>query len=214
MAAVKDTATGAKVKVYTVTGPASYATGGFVHDASADFSSVGFMLVTVTTRGVLPICDVEIDVNVDAAGAQALGKGVIKLVRHRYDRATLGAPTGNPAGTTVQAALTAVAADAHTHTFTHDHPSLTSAAATPSGAATLLDGAGPGLLNHTHTIDYPSVSPGTGSGAHQHNRAFEYDHSHTRTESSTTDVAAVEIAATTNLSGVTFTVVVFGFGKQ
>ncbi len=211
--ATLDTTTGAKKKVYTVTGPASYAAGGFLHDASADFSWIGFVDVIVATRGVLPPVEYEIDRNVDTAGAEAAGKCVVKLVRHRYDKATMGNVSGQPGGVTVQAAAAADDVSTHTHAYDHDHGAVTSGAnAVGSGSA--VNAASPAIQTHTHTFTIPPLTATSGAGgSHGHTRAFQYEHSHDKTVAAT-DVAAVEMGAATNLSGVTFKVVVYGFGKS
>ncbi len=210
-----DTATGAKVQAVTVAGPASYLTGGFLLDLSADFSWLGFLDAQVSVPGVLGPVEFELLLNRDLSGAEAFGKAAVKLVRGRYDRATTGAVTSNPASTTVQAAKTATATttgSSHTHTFNHDHPAAVSATETASGALGVnLDAAGPSMRNHTHTFDVPAFTGSTPAGTHAHDRSFEYDHSHGRTES-TVAASAVEVANGTNLSGTTIVLLAFGFG--
>jgi len=213
--ATSDTATGAKVKAYSVTGPASYATGGFLHDASADFSWVGFCDVTVTTRGSLAPCDFEYLLNKDLSSVEALGKAVIKVVRGRYDKATMGNVTGQPGGVTVQSAKTATATttgSSHNHAINHDHAAVTSATETASGAAVNLSVGGGAAGGHTHSFDVPSLTGNTTSDTHTHDRAFAYDHAHTSTVA-TVDCSPVEVANGTDLSATTFAVLVYGFGK-
>lgn len=214
----QDTITGAKAKTYSVTGPASYATGGFLHDASADFSWIGYIDIAVATRGVLPPCDYEMDLNVDTSAAEALGKAVIKVVRGRYDRATLGAATGKPSGVTIESALTATATTSgsgHTHSINHTHTSPVTSLSNnaPGSLGVLLASGGGNSHHHTHDFTIPAFSGTSSSTTHSHNRSFEYDHSHGNTQA-TTNVSLVEMANTTDLSGVTFKLTVYGFGKQ
>src|SRR3990167_6875222 len=158
--ATLDTVTGVKIKSYSVSGPASYATGGFLHDASADFSWIGFIDVIVTTRGALPPCDYEFLHNRNLSSAEALGQSTIKIVRGRYDRGTVGNVSGQPGGVTVQAAKTAAGTTTgsdHTHSFDHDHPLVTSATENlPGGVGVLFALGGGNMRNHTHVFDVPA----------------------------------------------------------
>lgn len=216
--AVSDVTSGAKIKVYTVTGPASYATGGFLHDASADFSWIGFVdfIQTVRDSDLNGPFDYEILPNRDLASAEALGKVTIKLNKGQWDRETLGNVTGQPGGVTVQASKTATATStSHLHAIGHDHAAVTSANPVNSGTlGQLLDalGAANAMLTHTHSFDVANFVGNTASNAHTHDRSFEYDHSHSLT-TAVTDVSLVEVPNTTNLSGATFKIVVYGFGK-
>ncbi len=211
-----DTTTGAKVKAYSVAGPASYQLGGFLLDASADFSWLGYADCQISVLGVLGPCEFEVLLNRDLSSVEAYGKATIKVVRGRYDKATMGAVSGNPASTTVQGAKTATATtsgSSHTHTFDHDHPSVVSATETASGAlgVNLATGGG-NMANHTHTFDVPAFTGSTTATTHTHDRSFEYDHSHSRTEGSVA-VAAAEVANATNLSTCTFSILLYGFGE-
>ncbi len=216
MPAVADTTTGAKVKVYNVSGPASYATGGFLLDASADFSWIGYVDVQITAPGVLGPIQTEFLLNRDLSSVEAYGKATLKLVRGRYDKATMGAPAGNPAGTAVQAALFAAATttgSSHTHTIDHDHPSVTSATETAAGTLGVNLAAGGGnMVGHTHNFDVPAFTGSSAAATHAHNRSFEYDHSHNKTEAAA-NISAIEVANGTNISTTTFAVLVYGFGK-
>lgn len=214
--AVTDDLNTLKVKTYSQAGPASYATGGFALDASADFSWLGFVDVVLTTRGTLGACDYEVDLNVDTSGAEAFGKAVVKVVREVYDKATVGDVSGNPAGTTVQTAKAAAAStsgSSHTHTIDHNHPSATSGAMTEGGGGNNA-GAGANLSAHTHTVDIANFTGSSTAATHTHDRSFEYEHDHAVSAPTTTDVAATEVAATTDLSGTTFLLTVYGFGKS
>ena len=214
--ATLDTISGIKVKSYSVSGPASYATGGFLQDASADFSWIGFVDVIVTTRGSLPPCDFETLHNKTLAGAEALGQAVIKVVRGRYDKATMGLTSGVPGSVSTRSVKFAAASTtgaAHTHTFDHDHAAVTSPTETAAGTLGILLAAGGGnMRNHTHSFDVANLAATSSSTSHTHDRSFEYDHSHAKTVA-TVDISAVELASTTNISATTFTLVVYGFGK-
>lgn len=156
--------------------------------------------------------DIEQDINVDLAGAEAFGKGVVKVVSQRYNKATVGNVNGQPGGVTVESAagLHAVA-DAHVHTINHDHAAVTSAAPTAGGGAVNL-GAG-NLTLHTHNFDVPSFTGNTGLGGHNHQFSFEYDHDHPINAPTVTDVAATEMTTGTDLRATTFLVTAYGFGK-
>lgn len=214
--ATLDAGTGAKVKAYSFSGPASYATGGFLLDASADFSWIGMVDLVVVTRGVLPAVDHELLLNRDLSSVEAFGKATIKLVRGRYDKATFGAVTGQPGGVTVQAAKTAAGTStgsSHTHTINHDHPSVESADVTAAGTiGVLLAAAGGAMRSHTHTFDVPAFTGSAINNQHFHDRSFEYDHAHSLT-TATADLTAAEIANATDLSGVSFRALVYGFGE-
>lgn len=214
--ATTDTITGLKAKVYSISGPASYATGGFAVSASADFSSILAIEPEITTRGSLPACDFEVANNVTTAGAESLGNGVIKIVTKTYDKATMGAVSGNPGGTTVQASKFAAATttgSTHTHAIDHDHPATDSGAMIASGGAAAANAAGPALSTHTHSVDVAAFTGNSGTDGHTHDRSFEYQHSHSLSES-TTDATATELTNGTDISTTTFTVTVYGFGKS
>lgn len=215
--AVLDAISACQAKVYTVPGPASYATGGFLMDASADFSWIGFVDVNTTTRGVLPSEEFEILLNKNLSSADAMGKAVVKIVIGRYDKADMGNVSGNPAGTTVRSVKFAAATtvgSAHTHTIDHNHPAVTSANETASGTLGLnLAAGGPDMRNHNHDFDISAFAGSSGSTTHNHDRSFEYGHTHALTIGGS-NLTEVELANGTDISGTTFTIVVFGFGKS
>lgn len=212
MSAVKDAVNNLAVATISQAGPASYATGGFLVDFTATHSWLGFVLPTISVIGVLPDVEYEIATNVDASGAEAFGKAVVKLVRQRYQQGSSGAVSGQPGGVTVQASLTANTATTHTHSINHDHGVVTSGPMIQLGNGSTA-ATSPDSLGHTHDFTIPPLSANTpAGGSHSHNRAFEYDHNHPVTTAAT-DVSLTEIAASTNLSGVTFKVTGFGFGK-
>lgn len=161
-------------------------------------------------------CDFEYDLNVDLTAAEAHGKAVIKIVRGRYDQATVGNVSGQPAGVTVRSAEAATATttgSAHTHTMNHDHPSTTSGAATAGGSGVDTGGAF-AISAHTHAVDIANFTGSTASGTHTHNRRFEYDHIHSVSAPTVTDVAASEMASATDLRAVTLRIIAIGFGKS
>lgn len=209
---VSDTVHNLQVVTLSVTGPVSYATGGFLVDPTADISWLGFMAVGFTA-GTLPGHEFEIVCNQDLSGAEAFGKGVVKIVKHQNSQASVGNVSGNPGGTTVQSALTANTASTHTHTLNHDHGSVTSGAMSPGGAGSNA-GTSPDALNHTHVFTIPALTATSAAGgSHAHDRAFQYSHTHPVT-SAASDISIAEVANGTNLSTVTFKVICFGFGEQ
>ena len=213
-----DEPTGLKIKAYSVSGPASYSTGGFTHDASADFSTIKFVRPVVTTPGSLPPCDFEIDVDKTQAGTEAFGQCAIKIVRERYDRATISSITGLPAGVTGQASKFAAATttgSSHTHDFSHGH---TVESATPDTDVSTEGGdtaiGGTPINVHTHTATRTSNILGSTSTTHTHLKSFEYEHDHPLASTTVTDVAATELAAATNISTTTFSLIIYGFGPS
>lgn len=208
-----DVATGCSVKTYTVTGPSSYATGGFLVDGSTDFTWLGFIRPIITTVGSLPPVEFEILLNVDLAGAEALGKGVVKLVRRRYDLPTIGAVSGQPGGVTVQSSLSSntTTGSSHTHSYDHGHGTITSGAMVQGGAGSTA-AVSPDALGHTHNITVASVAKTSGTSTHTHTRPFEYAHRHSFTQADAA-IDLVEVANGTNLSSTTFKVMVYGFGQ-
>lgn len=75
-------------------GPASYATGGFLLDLSGSLSFVRYLSLEIETIGSLASDEYEVLLNRDTAGVFAPGKAVIRLLRDRYDRTTVGAVSG------------------------------------------------------------------------------------------------------------------------
>lgn len=218
MASTVGTITVPKIKTYSQTGPASYATGGFVITGlTGDYSWVGHIDVAVTTRGVLPGVDFEIFKNVNASGTESLGNGGVKIVRGMYDKATLNAITGLPGGVTAQSAKFAAATttgSSHNHSIDHDHPAVTSSGTTAAGAAiNLAAGGATGGMTHTHDFNVPAFTGNSSSDTHSHERSFEYDHDHAINAATVTDTTITEITNATDLSGVTFKFTVYGFGE-
>lgn len=215
--AVKDTVLIPKVIFGNVSPPASYATGGFLLDLSASFTNLGAVRLSVETVGLISPHHLEIRYNVDATGAQAFGMCVIKIVRHMYDKATIGAVSGLPSGVTGQSILFAAgttAGSSHTHSITHDHPAMTIGPAI-NAAGTGVDAAvgGDATATHTHTTDPPVFTGNSATGTHAHNRTTQYDHQHGLTEAST-DVTQTEVDAATNLSTTVFRYMAVGLGDQ
>ncbi len=211
--AVLDTITGARVAAGDISGPASYATGGFLLDLSATFSTLGFVDLSVETLGTLMPVHYVFTLNKDLTGANAPGKCVIKVMRDRYDAMTVGNVSGNPASTTVQASKTATGTttgSSHDHAMNHDHPIATSGAMSAAGGAVVALAAGVQLVGHTHTVDVASFTGNTTATTHAHDRSVEYEHNHAPTVAET-NAASVEVAAATNLSGVTWRYLASGF---
>lgn len=212
-----DVVTIPKIAVGNVSGPASYATGGFLHDLSASFAEIHFYKLTIETPGSLEAEDFEYLYNQDLSGNIAHGKVVIKINRDRYDKATTGNVTGEPGGVTVRASKFAAATttgSGHSHTLDHDHPSATSGTPTAAGAGVDAAAAAAAVAGHTHTVDIPAFTGNTGStGNHTHDRSFGYEHDHAFTDAET-NVSLVEVANATNLSTTTFRYLAVGYGDQ
>ena len=82
----------------SINGPANYQAGGFVVDLSNVFDTIDFVSLEVEVPGALPHVRVEITRNAPAAG-----RFTIKLMRVRYDRASVGNVQGQNAGVAVVA---------------------------------------------------------------------------------------------------------------
>lgn len=213
--ATSDVVTVPKIAVGNVSPPASYATGGFLLDLSASFVNLGAVRLSVETLGSLPPCHFQILYNVDTTGAQAFGKCVIKIMRHRYDKASLGAVSGIPGGTATQSALFAAGTttgSSHTHSINHDHPATNSGVAVAAGGAATSGAVN--MVNHIHSVDVAAFTGSSGANTHSHNRAFQYEHNHSFTETANTDATITELAATTNLSTTVFRYMAVGLGDQ
>lgn len=211
-----DTVTIPKIVVGNVSGPASYAAGGFELDLSASFAVLHFFKPVIETAGVLEAEEFEVGINQDTTGALSYGKVVIKIYRDRYDKFSIGAVSGLPAGTATQAAKFAAGTttnSSHTHTIDHDHPATVSAAMTAAGGAVVSNAAGGAMELHTHSVNVPNFTGNSGANTHSHERSFEYEHSHSFTDAET-DISLVEVAAATDLSGVTFRYIAAGYGDQ
>lgn len=199
---VQDTVTVPKIVYGNKSGPASYATGGFELDLTADFRFIDFLTVEIETNGSLVPSRFRYTRNQDTAGAFAPGKAVIKIMREQYDKLTFGNVSGLPGGVTAQSVKFAAATttgSGHTHSIDHDHPSATSGTPNAAGGSVGAAIGGAAHSEHTHTVDIASLTGTSGSQTHTHDRSFEYDHDHSLTET-TTDTALAEVSATTNLS--------------
>lgn len=197
--------------------PSSYTTGGVLLDLSADFSFLNALKLDVETLGVLmPVIQVH-TYNSDLAGAFAQGKAVIKFMRCRYDKTTVGAVASLPGGVTAQSAKFAAGTttgSSHTHSIDHDHPSTTSGVVIPQGGAGNNPDAavgGPDLVGHTHTVDIAAFTGTSGAATHTHDRSFEYDHDHSITTTETAGVLT-EVANGTDLSATVFRYLAYGQG--
>lgn len=187
-------------------GPSSYPTGGFEIDLSQALSSVNFLDLVVKkgSRGSLPAVDYNFILD-----SPDPGKVTVKLLRKRYDRtSTVGDVSGEPASVTVQAASGVVSSSesAHVHTLDHNHASVTSSAATNTGAAvnanlaTLNQNVG----SHTHAVDVPAmtgVNSGTVSHSHADNNIYQHQHAANQTA---TNWTLTEVANATDLDDVTW----------
>lgn len=155
-----------KVLVGSIVGPASYAVGGFVIDLSASASQIDFLGIEVETIGPnLPPCQLVI-----ARNTPANGKATLKVLRHRYDRASLGDASAQnpPAGVSLAAASGQTAAAS---TATQNDPD--------AGVA------GPSVVaaNHTHVVNH----------LYQHGHAV----TQTQTDAAAVELGAVDLSGTT-----------------
>lgn len=210
--AIQDTVTIPKIVGGSVSGPASYATGGFVLDLSATFSFLRFLSIEITTFTGLQCDDYEVILNQDTAGTFSPGKAVIKLLNHPYDKFSVGNVTGNPGGTATQSALFAAgttSGSSHVHDMTHGHVASSSTpVASGSGVATTIGGVA--HSEHTHdSMIVPDYSGNTGSSTHTHNRDYEYDHVHSRTNTETT-ITPVEVGSGTNVASAAWRYIAVG----
>ena len=212
--AVLDNINNVKASAGNISGPASYATGGFLLDLSATFSTLGSVELAIETLGSLMPVEYELTLNKDLSGVFAPGKAVIKLTRARYDKGTIGNVSGQPGGVTIQASKTATGTttgSSHTHAIDHDHPSTTSATPTAGGTNGVNSALGqPAISTHTHDVDIAAFVGSSGASTHTHDRSFEYAHDHSNTQTSTNNTAT-EVASTTDLSGTTWRYFAIGF---
>lgn len=211
-----DTVVAPKIVGGTIVGPAAYTAGGFALDLSADLASVLWVGLTPVTVGVLPSAEVEVDVDMDLAGALAHGMAVLRVMRHRYDRPSTGVVSGQPGGVTVRAALASTVlttGSSHSHTVDHDHPSAVSASPTPGGDGVDVAALATLISTHGHAVDIAAFAGSSGAATHAHQRAVEYDHDHGATLAAA-DATIAEVAAGTDLSSVTWSYLAVGFGDQ
>lgn len=194
-----------KVFSGAITFPASYTTGGFTVDLSASVDVVHFFDIVHTLGSSLQDVEFEFTYNRNTT-TDALGVVLVKVVMKRNDQASVGNISGLPGGVTAQSAVFAAATtsgSSHTHTMDHDHPAVTSATETASGALGVnLAAGGPNMRNHTHDFDIPAFTGSTGAGTHTHDRFFEYEHQHPTTQVQT-NLTRTEVVAGTNLSAAT-----------
>lgn len=204
-----------KLRTYLRSGPASYATGGFAFDFSADFAYLTFVAPALVDPGPnLNAHEAEIpNLNRNLSG-QAFGQCVMLLRRDRYDRATIGSMSGVPAGvdTDTSVGVSDSATATHSHPINHDHPAAGSGAPTAAGGGVAAQVGGINLTLHNHdTFDVPAFTGSSDSPSHSHQRDFEYEHDHPVTAPTQTDMVALEVVAGTVLSGASWRLAVFGF---
>ncbi len=185
----------------SLTGPASYSTGGFT--VTTTLSTVDAFAVNVDVVGAnLPAADFDIALNSPGAG-----QVTIKVMRRAYDKITaLGDPTGLPAGVSLATSngQSYVSNTTHTHTMDHDHAATTSSTPTAGGTGVNTTLGSGNQSAHTHSFDPPNFTGSTGAGSghtHTWNNIYQHQHSVTNTA---TDVPATELSAGVNLSGTTF----------
>lgn len=187
-------------------GPASYATGGFVVDLSATFSSLNSVKLAVKkgSRGSLPGGRLEYLLNTPTAG-----KVTVKVQKYQFTLlSAIGNVQGQPVGVTVQGASGAVtsAEAAHIHTIDHDHSSAASSAATNTGAAvnSALTTLNQNVGSHTHSVNLPNLPVNSGAGSsHTHADNNVYQHQHSASLAAT-NLSSAEVSNATNLSTTLF----------
>lgn len=182
------------------TGPSSYSTGGFVIDLSATYSVLNFVGLSVKTVGAnLPVARYEYTLDSPSAG-----KVTVKIMRHRYDLVSaFGNVANQPSGVTVQSASGATSSSeaSHTHSIDHNHGFITSGNNSNAGAGVLDQLLGSSIGTHTHTFDLANITGTSGAGGlHNHTDNTIYQHQHGANQTAT-NVAYVELANATNLSG-------------
>jgi hypothetical protein len=201
MAAILDTVTIPIIATGSVTGPASYVTGGFLVDLSASFSFLRFL--SIYDEAGTTADDIEVILNQDTTGAFAPGKAVVKVMRDRFDKATIGNVSGQPSGVTVRASKFATGEtppSGHFHNIDHDHPSATSSAPVSGGGGVDAVALGSNIYTHVHSVDLDPFSGTTpAGGGHTHDRSFEYHHKHSFSVTET-NATIVEYSAGTNLA--------------
>ncbi len=186
----------------TVTGPASYAAGGFT--IATGLTNCGVLDIQLIAPGAnLPACRLEVTRNSPSAGNVK-----VKVMVESYQKvpSTLGAVSGLPAGVTARATSGGTYnTTTHTHAIDHDHPATAaSAGPTSQTAATLAVALQPNVTTHTHTLDLPNlVANAVVETAHVHTWDNVYQHQHSLTNTQT-DVALAELTAATDISGATW----------
>lgn len=190
------------VNTDSVSGPASYAAGGFV--IATGLATVGFLDIQLIAPGAnLPAHRLEV-----ARDTPVAGSATIKVMVESYQKlpATLGNVSGLPGSVSARATsggVESVFTTGHIHTIDHNH-AVTPASTAPAGAsaATLALALQPNATTHTHTLDLPNFTGNTAAIVFDHthiwNSIYQHQHSVTNTE---TNVALAELTAGTNISG-------------
>jgi hypothetical protein len=198
----------AVIEYGTVTGPASYTTGGFTLDLSARFASLKAVLL-------MPVAGVSFRyAEVAALDSPAVGKALIRVQIQRETQITSALNT-LPTGVTSQSALQNVASEAgHTHTPGSLAMSSSAATTSPVSNALAVDTGGAGTAqqaNHAHSHTHPINTGTTASGeAHAHSAPFLYTHGHGT--STVAQPAPTEVVAATDLSTISWSYVAVGAG--
>ena len=182
----------------------TYATGGFVIDLTATFSTLNAFKLAVKkgTRGNVPYGRLRYALNSPSAG-----KATVIIEKFQQERvSSFDNITGQPSGVTVLSASggDSSAEAAHTHDATHDHAATASSAMTAAGAGVDTDSLAPAIDAHTHLVDLPSMALTSGAGtSHMHRDNNIYEHTHTITYT-VTNVSTAELANAVDLSATTF----------
>lgn len=199
-----------KVRAGTISGPASYATGGFTFTPGG-FNKITFCRLSVVAEGTILTAKFSLTYNSPAAGQVN-----VKVLREQYDKIStiINAITPPSSVTIATSNNQTVSSTAHTHTTTHNH-AVTAASGTPSTGtgAVLVDAvSGTNQSAHTHTVDPSNFGPGSSSNSHSHISNTLYQHQHGTGAQTTplTTLSAPEVANTTNLSTSTWSYLVIG----
>lgn len=187
-----------KVETDSVTGPASYATGGFT--IATGLASVDHLKLFVVTPGAnLTHCHFEYSISG--------GNVTVKVMRNRFDETTsIDAVTSLPGGVSLRTTSGGqyVANTTHTHSIDHDHGSVNASNPNIAGGGVATAVGGINQTTHTHGFDTPNFTGTSGAGTtHTHTWNSLYQHQHLLTQTAT-QIAASELPNATNLSGATF----------
>lgn len=187
-----------KVETDSVTGPASYATGGFI--IATGLATVDHLKLFVVTPGAnLPHCHFEYSLSG--------GNVTVKVMRNRSDETTsIDAVTGLPGGVSLRTTSGGqyVADTTHTHSIDHDHGAFNAPNPTPAGGGVQTAVGGINQTTHVHNFDTPNLTGTSGAGtSHTHTWDSLYQHQHLLTQTAT-QISESELPNTTDLSGTTF----------
>lgn len=187
----------------SVTGPASYATGGMTVTttlAAIDHASAQIAVRGTNLKGCLPVI---------VRDSPSAGSFKVKIMRCTYDKLTaMGDPSSLPSGVSNRTTSggTYDSDATHVHSMNHDHAAATSSTMSGQSGGTPTGVLGTEESTHTHSFDPPNFTGNTGVGAsHTHTWDSIYDHTHSITQTETNQ-GLVEATAGTDFSDCTFIV--------